>query len=106
MVAYRSRSAGLRGEKVGEDDVDDAEEADEVALCAAEEPVGDCRLARAAAAAALAALLMGTWIPSEGRESDLRRVLYGMLGGRVVLGGRVNGLASRDSVVMAPQAFF
>jgi hypothetical protein len=33
-------------------------------------------------AAARAALEMGTWIPSEGRESDFRRVLYGMVAGR------------------------
>jgi hypothetical protein len=32
-------------------------------------------------AAARAALDMGTCIPSEGRESDFRRVLYGMVAG-------------------------
>jgi hypothetical protein len=36
-------------------------------------------------AAARAALETGTCIPSEGRESDFRRVLYGMVAGR---GGR------------------
>jgi hypothetical protein len=35
------------------------------------------------AAAALEALDTGTCIPSEGRESDFRLVLYGMMGRRV-----------------------
>lgn len=91
--------AGLRGEKVGEEDEEEDREVDddevEVALWATVDPadpgpleagewacdLGDRRLfASAAAAAALAALLMGTWMPSDGRESDLRRVLYGMAG--------------------------
>jgi len=38
--------------------------------------------ARFAAAAARAAWVTGRWMPSEGRESDLRRVLYGMMGER------------------------
>lgn len=32
-----------------------------------------------AAAAALESLEVGTWMPSEGRERDFRRVLYGMV---------------------------
>lgn len=32
-----------------------------------------------AAAATLESLDVGTWMPSEGRERDLRRVLYGMV---------------------------
>lgn len=32
-----------------------------------------------AAAAALESLEVGTWMPSEGRERDLRRVLYGAM---------------------------
>lgn len=74
-------SAGLRGEKVGED-VEEEEEEGEAAAEAfetrlAEDALGEWRFARAAAA--LAALLMGTWMPSEGSDNDLRRVLYGMM---------------------------
>lgn len=73
-------SAGLRGEKVGED-VEEEEEAGEAAAEAfetrlAEDALGEWRFAMAAA---LAALLMGTWMPSEGSDNDLRRVLYGMM---------------------------
>lgn len=66
---------GLRGEwKEGEfvidDDADDVEE-DALWLW-----LGDSRLAAAAAlAASRSARVTGTWIPREGRESDLRRVL-------------------------------
>lgn len=96
-MARGSRSAGLRGEKVGEDDDDvSVDDMLEVALWAPpadggadddpddDDADGECRFEfatmAAAAAAALAALLMGTWMPSEGRERDLRRVLYGMVG--------------------------
>jgi hypothetical protein len=37
-----------------------------------EEVIGESRLA------ARAAWVTGTWMPSDGRERDLRRVLYGM----------------------------
>lgn len=67
---------GLRGEwKAGEfvidDDAEEDEEEDALWLW-----LGESRLAAAAAlAASRSARVTGTWIPREGRESDLRRVL-------------------------------
>lgn len=84
-MVIESRSAGLRGEKVGEEDEEVSVDEDDVEEANDSDAVGEWRfefaMIAAAAAAALAALLMGTWMPSEGRERDLRRVLYGMMGG-------------------------
>lgn len=72
---------GLRGEwKEGEFVIDDdAEEDEEDALWLwlwLWLWLGESRLAAAAAlAASRSARVTGTWIPREGRESDLRRVL-------------------------------
>lgn len=69
---------GLRGEwKEGEFVIDDEAEEDEDALWLwLWLWLGESRLAAAAArAASRSASVTGTWMPREGRESDLRRVL-------------------------------
>lgn len=108
FVISRSRCwlAGLRGEKVGEEADEDVDSEDDEALWlwAPDDDDGEgeadarCIFAMAAAAA-LAALLMGTWMPKEGRESDLRRVLYGIFGEATKAGSMLVG--SIGSVVAA-----